>query len=124
MRELFRRLLYRLLVVTALAVALLGPLVGPLSRPALAKELEFQIIVLNREGNNVLGKTSGNETLTFDLSWLKNPNEFAFQRDDFLCITVDQLPDGKLMVTAVRSCDEPKQEDEEDDEHEHEEKER
>jgi hypothetical protein len=119
MRELFRRLLYRLLVVTALLVTLIGPLSGP----ALAKEIEFQIIVLSREGNTVLGKTSGNETLPFDMSWLKNPNEFAFRRDDFLCITADQLPDGKLMVTAVKSCDEPK-EDEEEEEHEREEKER
>ena len=123
MRKLFRRLLYRLLVVTALAVTLVGPLVGPLSRPVLAKELEFQASVLSRDGNNLMVKTSGNETLTFDLSWLKNPFEFAFNRDDFLCFTVDQLPDGKLMVTSVRSCDEPQPEEEEE-EHEREEKER
>ena len=88
----------------ALLAAVVLSLTVPL--PIYAHELEFQASILEHQPSYLLVRTSGNETLRFVLGWFTNTEGYALNRDEFYCIDIEQLPDGKLMLVSVASCEE------------------
>jgi hypothetical protein len=91
------------LAVAALAATVLLALASQ----ALADELDFRASIISRDGNSLLVRTSGNETLRFDLSWFTNKDGYALLPDEEYCFVVHELPDGRLMVVSVETCQEP-----------------
>ena len=75
--------------------------------PSRAEELEFAASIISRDGNTLLAKTSGNETLRFDLSWYDNVDGYAFRPDEQYCFVIEQPLNGKLMVVSAETCTEP-----------------
>jgi hypothetical protein len=90
-------------MMAAVGATLLLALAGP----ALASELDFRASIISRDGNTLLVRTSGNETLRFDLSWFANEDGYALLPDEEYCFVVNELLDGRLMVVSVETCQEP-----------------
>lgn len=110
------------LVAPAIVLASLVALTQPIT--SFARDLLLEASIIKRDGNSLVVKTSGNETLTLDLGWFKNQDGYALKPDEFFCIEAQQLPDGKIMVVSIQTCEELRQrEEKEKDDREHEQQE-
>ena len=87
------------------ALALAGAVLLPTA--TFARALQFQASILDHQPGYLLVHTSANEALRFELGWFKNADGYALNRDEAYCFDVEQLPDGKLMLVSVQSCEEP-----------------